>query len=68
MKILLDVKDNKADFVLELLHNFSFVKTRPITNEKEQLTEDIKEAVDEMKLIMAGKKQGKDARAFLNEL
>jgi hypothetical protein len=68
MKILLDVKDNKADFILELLHNFSFVKTKAITGEKAQPIEDIKEAVDEMKLIMAGQKNGKDARAFLNEL
>ncbi len=28
MKILLDIKDNKADFVMKLLHNLSFVKAK----------------------------------------
>ena len=68
MKILLEVKESKAEFVLEVLRSFSFVKAKPITNEKAQLVEDIREAVDEMKLIVAEKKSGKDARAFLNEL
>ena len=34
MKVLLDVKDNKAKFIMELLTNFSFVKAKQITNEK----------------------------------
>ncbi len=34
MKVLLDIKDNKADFVMELLKNLSFVKTSKLTDEK----------------------------------
>jgi hypothetical protein len=34
MKVLLDIKDNKADFVMELLQSFSFVKTEPISKAK----------------------------------
>lgn len=34
MKVLLDIKDNKADFVLELLKNFSFVKTENVIEKK----------------------------------
>lgn len=31
MKILWDTKDDKAAFSMELLHNFKFVKARPLT-------------------------------------
>lgn len=68
MKVLLDIKDNKADFVMELLANFSFVKAKQIEDEKAQLVDEIKEAVKEMKLIRAGKKKARNAEDFLNEL
>ena len=38
------------------------------TTSKEQLIEEIKEAVEEFKLIRAGKKQARNAEDFLNEL
>jgi len=68
MKVLLDIKDNKAAFVMELLHSFSYVKTRKLTDEKAQLVEEINEAVEEMKLIKAGKKKARNAHDFINEL
>jgi hypothetical protein len=68
MKVLLDIKDNKADFVMELLQNFSFVKAKPLTDAKTLLIEEIKEAVEEMKLIRAGKATARNAEDFLNEL
>ena len=45
MNILLEVKDNKADFVMELLRNLSFVKAKTISPAKALLIEEIKEAV-----------------------
>jgi hypothetical protein len=68
MKVLLDIKDEKAAFVMELLSNFSFVKAIPLTDEKAQLMSEIREAVEEMKLIYEGKKQARNAEDFLNEL
>jgi hypothetical protein len=68
MKVLLDIKDNKADFVLELLKNFSFVKAEPLTSAKTLLIEEIKEAVEEMKLIRTGEATARNAEDFLNEL
>ena len=41
MKILLDIKESKALFFMELLNNFSFVKAQPVT--KELLLQEIKE-------------------------
>lgn len=68
MKVLLDIKDNKATHLLEVLKGLSYVKAKTISNEKALLMEEIKEAVDEMKLIRAGKKKARNAEDFLNEL
>jgi NRPS condensation-like uncharacterized protein len=68
MKVLVDIRDNKAAFVMELLSNFSFVKTKPITNEKALLIEEIKEAVENVKLAKQGKLKAKPLNELLNEL
>ncbi len=68
MRVLLDIKDNKAAYVMELLESFSFVKTTRIGNEKAQLIEEINEAVEELKEIKAGKKTARNAEDFINEL
>jgi hypothetical protein len=68
MKVLLEIKDNKAGFVMELLRSFSYVKAKPLTDTKAKLLEEMREAVDEMKLIRAGKKKARNAEDFLNEL
>jgi hypothetical protein len=68
MKIILDVKDNKASFMLEVLKNFKDVKARPLTNYKADILEGIKEAVEEVKLIKQGKLKGIPAKDLLNEL
>jgi len=68
MKVLLDIKDNKASFVLEVLRNFPFVKTNTLTPAKALLMEDLKEAVEEINKIKAGKKKARNAEDFLNEL
>ena len=68
MKVLLDINDNKAIHLMEVLSNLPFVKAQTITDSKAQLISEIREAVEEMKLIRTGKKQARDAEAFLNEL
>lgn len=68
MKVLVDIRDNKAAFIMELLNNFSFVKAKPITNEKALLMEEIKEAVENVKLAKQGKLKAKPLNELLNEL
>jgi hypothetical protein len=68
MKVLLDIKDNKARALLEVLNGLSYVKTKPLTEAKALLMEEIREAVEEMKLIRSGKKKARNADDFLNEL
>lgn len=68
MKVILEIKDNKAPFVLELLNNLSFVKIKPISEEKAELMTDVREAVEELKLIRKGKLKGISAKELLNEI
>lgn len=68
MKVLLDIKDAKAPFVMELLQSLSFVKAKTLTPYKAKILEDVKEAVEEMKLIKAGKLKARNAEDVLNEL
>lgn len=68
MKILLDVKDNKEAFMMELLNNFKFVKANPLTPYKAEVLEGLKEAVEEVNQIKARKKKAQPLSEFLNEL
>ncbi len=68
MKILLDIKDSKAVFVMELLNSLSFVKAKPLTPSKAQALEELKEAVDNMALVKQGKLKARPAKDLLNEL
>ena len=67
MKVLIEIKDSKADVLLQLLNDLPYVKTAKLPT-RQDLRADIIEAVEEMKLIKAGKKKGKDAEQFLNAL
>ena len=47
--VLLDVKESKVPFVMELLDNFSFIKTKPVT--KELLLQEIKTEEDALTTV-----------------
>lgn len=68
MKVLLDIKNNKALHLLEVLKSLPYVKTKQLTDEKAQVLSDISEAVEEIKLIRQGKLKGIPAKDLLNEL
>ncbi|MBT9485709.1 MULTISPECIES: hypothetical protein [unclassified Sediminibacterium] len=68
MKVLLDIKDNKALHLMEVLKSLPYVKAKTISEEKALLIEEIKEAVEELKLIRQGKLKGIPAKQLLDEL
>lgn len=68
MKLLLDIKDDKAPFFLELLKNFPFVKAKQLSTEKATKIEGLKEAIDQVNQHKEGKTQLKPARELLDEL
>lgn len=68
MKVLLDIPDNKASSLMDVLKSISYVKVKTLTDEKALLMEEMRDAVEEMKLIRAGKKEARNAEDFLNDL
>jgi hypothetical protein len=68
MKILLDIKDHKVDFVLELLKNFTFVKATPLQNTNHELANEIANSVKEMNLVLSGKSKARPIQELLDEL
>ena len=62
---------SKRDFLLELLHQFSFidkVEEIKLTDEQEEFVADLKSGLNDVDLYLAGKKKLKTAKELLNEL
>ncbi len=53
---------------MDVLKSISYVKAKTLTDAKALLMKEIREAVEEMKLIRAGKKKARNAEDFLNDL
>jgi len=68
MRVLLEIKDNKALHLMEVLKSLPYVKTKTISAEKAMLMEEIIESVEELKLIRQGKLKGIPAKQLLDEL
>jgi len=68
MKAVLDIRDNRAPYIIELLNSFSYVKVQPITNKKALLLREIKEAVDTVNLVKKGKIKARPAIELLDEI
>lgn len=68
MKVLVDVKNDKVDFVMELLNSFSFTKAKRISPADAQLLNEIREAVENLNLVIAGKMKPRLAKDLINEL
>ncbi len=53
---------------MDVLKSISYVKTKQLTDSKALLMREIREAVEEMRMIRVGKKRARNADDFLNEL
>ena len=54
---------------MEVLKNFTFVKKAiPLSDAKANLMQDIREAVEELKLVKEGKLEARNAEDLINEL
>ena len=69
MKYILEIPDNKKAFAEEFFKSISFVKKlSPLSGEKALLIEEIKEAVENLKLVRKGKLKARSAKELINEL
>ena len=53
---------------MNVLKSIAYVSVNSLTDAEVLLLEETKEAIDEMQLIKAREKEGRDAEVFLNEL
>lgn len=68
-QVTVQVPDKKYSFFLELVNSLGLKKVSSDNKTgKEEILAGVKEAVEEMKLIKAGKKKARNAEDFLNEL
>jgi hypothetical protein len=68
MKVLLDITDSKAPFIMELLKSFPYIKTQTITPAKARFIQELKEAVANVKLAKSGKLKARPAKDLLDEI
>lgn len=68
MKVLLEIKDDRAGFFIELLKSLPFVKFKTLTPAKALLLEELKEAVNTINLVKSGKAKARPLSELLNEL
>ena len=70
--ILLSVPEKHYSFILELVHSFDYIKVKEANEEpaptKEEFLNGMRGAIEEVKLIKAGKKKGKPFQQLLDEL
>lgn len=70
MKLILDIKENRGPFFLELLKSLDYVKILKEVNgkEKSKAIDDLTEAFNDVKLHEEGKIKLKKAKDLLDEL
>ena len=78
MNAVLEIEDNKASFVMELLSNFSFVKVQSYTNsetilfnnrkEKETISAPVRAKLSDKYRGIMTREQGLDLKRHINEM
>ena len=70
MKVILDIKDNRGAFFMELLKSLDYIKVvKEIKDKhKSQAIQDLAEALNDAELHEQGKKKLKSAKDLMDEL
>ena len=68
MRIILDINEDKKDFVLELLRNLPFVKFKQVSKIKSEQLNVISEGFEDLKKLKSGKIKGTPISELINEL
>ena len=68
MQYLIEVKNNKDKFVMEMLQHFRFIKTRPLTRANMTLFSELQESILEVNEAKKRKVKLQNAKEMLHEL
>ena len=69
--LTLEIQEQKLKFFKDLIKNFSFVKLKEEKwdgDTDEEIRENIKQGIKEMKMVEEGKMKSRPAREFLKDL
>ncbi|MDH5381436.1 MAG: hypothetical protein OEW75_11320 [Cyclobacteriaceae bacterium] len=70
MKLILDIKDSRVPFFMELIKSLDYISILKEVKDKKksEAIQDLAEAFNDVKLHQKGKKQLKSAKDLLDEL
>ena len=70
MKVILDIKEDRVPFFMELLESLDYISVLKQVKDKEssKIIQDLVDAFNDVKLYEEGKKNLKSAKDLLNEL
>lgn len=67
-RVLLNVKEKKFNFFMELVKSLDFVEVHNEEDSKESILQNIKQGLEEVKLTKQGKLKTTSAKEFFNEV
>jgi len=68
-EITIQIPDKDYQFFMKLVNTLPFVKgVKPAGSSKKKVLTDLKDSIDELKMIKAGKKKAISAKALLKEI
>ncbi|HRH33662.1 MAG TPA: hypothetical protein PKY12_01335 [Catalimonadaceae bacterium] len=68
MRVLLEIKDNKAQSLMDVLNGLPYVKAKTISIYQADALAQMKDAITELLLVKEGKLKAGNAEDLLNEL
>jgi hypothetical protein len=68
MKVILDIPDNKATSLIDVLKSISFLRIETISSSKAQFLKELKSSIEDVKVAKQGKIKLKSAEQLINEL
>jgi len=68
MKVILDIPDNKATSLIDVLKSISFLRIETISSSKSQFLKELKSSIEDVKVAKQGKIKLKSAEQLINEL
>lgn len=68
MKLILDIEDSKAAFLLELLQSYPHVRVKSLTPAKAQFLGQLSEAVNFVNEVKKGKQKARPLKDLLDEV
>jgi len=68
MKVLLEIKDNKALHLMEVLKSLDYISIKKVEKEHSSALDNIKAGLEEVRLFKEGRLKTTPAEEFLDEL